>query len=64
MELTLEQEKLLALIRKIWEGMPSLRFLQLIGNCFGPISPGDIYFIGDSDFEKCLKTTYNHMKDR
>ena len=59
MKLAPEQEKLLATIRKIWEAMPSLRFLQLIGNCFGPISPADIYFIDDDKFQECLSHTYD-----
>lgn len=58
MALNPEQEELLKQIGKIWEAQPNLRFLQLIGNCFGPTSPGDIYFIGDYKFKKCLERTY------
>ena len=58
MKLEPEQEKLLADIRKVWEASPSLRFLQLIGNCFGRVSPDDIYFVDDDEFQAELLHTY------
>ena len=63
MELNPEQQKILTIITKIWEANPSLRFLQLIGNCFGPTSLKDIYFIGDDDLKKCLEYTYAWFTD-
>ena len=61
MKLTLEQEKILADIRKVWEAMPDLRFLQLIGNCFGRVSSSDIYFVDDSAFQGGLLTSYHYI---
>ena len=58
MELEPEQLELLELIKKIWRTDPSLRFLQLIGNCLGPVSTGDIYFIDDNTLSKGLRCQY------
>lgn len=60
MKLNQEQEKLLARIKKIWEGNPGLRFLQLLGNCTGVATAGDIYFITDSQLTLGLRQTYSH----
>lgn len=59
-ELSAEQQEILDQIRKVWKCNPKLRFLQLIGNCFGPVASGDIYFVGDADFLKCIKESYRH----
>ena len=53
-----EQQNVLHLIQKIWKLAPSLRFLQLIGNCLGPVKPSDIYFVEDFKFMGCLEYTY------
>ena len=61
MELKSYQLEVLSLTRKIWEIAPDLRFLQLIGNCFGRVSLGDIYFVSDMDFLQGLRCTYADM---
>ncbi len=61
MKLNQEQEELLALIRRIWEGNPSLRFFQLFGNCRVVAKARDIYFIADSQLIIGLEHTY-HME--
>jgi hypothetical protein len=64
MKLSPEQEKLLAAIRKVWESYPSLRFLQLIGNVFGPVSSNDIYYIANDIFLDRLLYTYDPDKSQ
>lgn len=64
MNLNPEQQKIIAHVTEIWEANPALRFLQLIGNCFGPITPRDIYFVSDDDFQKCLKHTYTRKEKK
>lgn len=61
-DLSAEQQEILDQITKVWKCNPSLRFLQLIGNCFGPVSPGDIYFVDDADFLKYMKVNYRHYE--
>ena len=46
MTLSIEQQNLLDRIGKVWRSMPSLRFLQLIGNCFGPVTNLGIFVRG------------------
>ncbi len=58
MQLSPEQTKILDLIEATWKGDPNLRFLQMIGNCFGPVAPRDIYFVTDKEFLSCLTPTY------
>ncbi len=48
-------DRLLKLIKKIWEKNPDLRLFQLIGNCFGA---GDHYYQEDDDLEQALKNVY------
>ncbi len=62
MKLDREQEELLTLIRRIWEGNPSLRFLQLFGNCRVAAEARDIYFVTDSQLILGLKQTYDTVK--
>lgn len=64
MKLNREQEELLALIRRIWEGNPSLRFFQLLGNCTGKASTKDIYFIADDQLVAGLLYTYGGERDK
>ena len=59
MKLSREQEELLTLVRRIWEGNPSLRFFQIFGNCTGKASTDDIYFVSDDQLIRGLETTYN-----
>lgn len=63
MKLNREQEELLALIRKIWEGNPSLRFSQLLGKCMETVSTRDIYFISDDQWIYALEHTYGGMRE-
>ena len=57
--MTPEQQEIIDIITKIWEQNPSLRFLQLIGNCTGPIATRDIYFISDDTLKGALEHTYS-----
>lgn len=59
-ELSAEQQEILDRITKVWKHYPSLRFLQLIGNCFGPVKPSDIYFVSDIDFLNRLQESYHY----
>jgi len=58
MELAIEQQQMLSLLKRIWEADPTLRFCQLIGNCFGQVSGRDIYYIDDAKFMSALNDTY------
>ena len=55
-----EQRRIMSYIQTIWNDPQyhGLRFLQLIGNCFGPVSTGDIYFVSDDQMIKYLRTMY------
>ncbi len=48
--------RIMTLIFKIWVKNPSLRFCQLIGNCFGADQAN--YFEEDKELEKNLKERY------
>lgn len=62
MKLDREQEELLNLIRRIWEGNPSLRFFQIFGNCTGKASTDDIYFVSDDQLTRGLRYTYGRKE--
>ncbi len=60
-----EQEELLALIRKIWEGNPSLRLFQLFGNCLRQgMAAKNAYYVSDGQLILSLKQTYNMERYR
>jgi len=48
-------QRILWLIKTIWEKNPDLRLCQLLGNCFGP---GDHYYVEEDELEMRLRTTY------
>ena len=48
--------RIMTLIFKIWVKNPTLRFCQLIGNCF---EAGDNYYKKDKELEKKLKERYD-----
>lgn len=48
--------RILDLIKEIWEEHPYMRLSQLLGNC---VEDGyDLYYVQDTRLEKLLKTTY------
>lgn len=48
-------ERMIELVKRIWEKNPDLRLCQLIGNCF---ELGDNYYKEDGELEKRLKEVY------
>ena len=50
--------KILELIKKIWEKNPDLRLCQLIGNIGNCFPSGDLYHIEDDLLMKALKIYY------
>ena len=49
-----KQKRMLKLVEKIWKKIPSLRFMQLLLNCFDE----DPYYVGDDLTEQRLKAVY------
>lgn len=49
-----KQKRILELIEKIWKKNPSLRFMQLLLNCFDE----DAYYVGDALTIKRLEAVY------
>lgn len=52
--------RILELIRNIWEKKPNMRLCQVIGNCF---PAGDLYYKEDDILEKSLKGVYKNEKE-
>ena len=53
-----KQFEILSIITDVWRRNPSLRFCQLIGNCFVERGEGDLYHKTDDDLAQRLKATY------
>ena len=51
-------DKVLAVIKKVWEKKPDLRLMQLLGNCFD----FDPYYIQDENLMDYLNEVYKEKK--